>query len=96
MAIAYIAYAPASTLNQQHLQWEPLDLYLTFAKRVSPWLCLPKEMSNLYFEDPDFMLIKFTSNPPKNNTVYKKPNPTKGSGSYPNWSKLMKKNSMTF
>lgn len=65
MAIAYIAYAPASTLNQQHLQWEPLDLYLTFAKRVSPWLCLPKEMSNLYFEDPDFMLIKFTSNPPK-------------------------------
>ncbi len=23
MAIAYIAYAPASTLNQQHLQWEP-------------------------------------------------------------------------
>jgi hypothetical protein len=23
MAIAYIAYAPASTLNQRHLQWEP-------------------------------------------------------------------------
>jgi hypothetical protein len=23
MAIAYIAYAPASTLNQQRLQWEP-------------------------------------------------------------------------
>jgi hypothetical protein len=53
-------------------------------------------MSNLYFEDPYFMLIKFTSNPPKKYNVYKKPTLKKGSGSYPNWSKLMKKNSMTF
>ncbi len=58
---------------------------LTVFSEVSPWLYLPKEMSKLNFEDPDFMLLMFTRNHPK-----------RGSGFYHNWSKLMKKNWMTF
>ncbi len=42
-------------------------------------------MSKLNFEDPNFMLLMFTRNQPK-----------RGSGFYHNWSKLMKKNWMTF
>jgi hypothetical protein len=61
---------------------------LTLLKWVSPWLCLCKEVSNLYFEDLNFMFKTFTSNPPKSYNVYKKPTPQKGSGSYPNGKKF--------
>ncbi len=86
MAIAYIAYPPAT----------PTMGTLTLWSETHHGYVHPKKCQYFYFEDPDFMLIKFTSNPPKNYNVYKKPTLKKGSGSYPNWSKLMKNNSMTF
>ncbi len=58
MAIAYIAYAPASTMNQQYLQWErwPFEVKLTMVmftqRNVNTLLSRPRFHAYKVYKQP--------------------------------------------
>jgi hypothetical protein len=73
MAIAYIAPAPASTLNQQHLQWEPWP----FQVSLTMVMFTERNVNFCTLKTPISCLYSLQATPPQTYNVYKKPTPKK-------------------